>query len=104
MVTDEPGIPDAIAQAIQAYDAGDQRMKSLFTWGAYTDRRTQQCECCGTPVVLLEFADVHNFPTTWSRWMEIKQDNGPDITDLVFYDHDQARCRSRRGHYDTHRS
>lgn len=89
---------DAHFQRVQntlASFKGDQRMRDLFIWGAHTDRRTEPCECCGTPIALLETSGT-GFPATSTQWVEITKDNGPDITDLVFRDHDQARCRSLR--------
>lgn len=73
----------------------DHRLRDLFIWGAHTDRRTEPCACCGTPIALLETSGS-DFPTTGKRWVEIIQDNGPDITDLVFRHHNPARCRSLR--------
>lgn len=88
-------LPPRIAEALAAFK-GDQRMKELFIWGVHTDRVSHPCECCGTPLAVLECANQSTFPATWKRWVEILQDNGPDITDLVFCDHEPTRCRSLR--------
>lgn len=93
MVTPDP--MEAIEVKLREF-AGDERMKSLFLWGAYTDRRQQPCESCGTPIVLLENAYHGDLTHIVQRWMEITQDNGPDITDLVFHDHIPARCKQLR--------
>jgi hypothetical protein len=80
---------------------GDQRMRNLFIWGAHTNRQPEPCESCGTPIVLIEHTNNTIWPETWTRWAEIVQDNGPDIVDLVFCNHDAGRCKSlrkRRGH------
>lgn len=102
MVTSDDAIV-VISEALRRY-AGDQRMKNLFIWGAHTDCRAEPCECCGTPLIVLETSNSDQFPATSRRPMELVSSSGPNIPDMVFRQHTPDRCRSRRGHYDTHRS
>lgn len=84
-----------IEEKLRQY-AGDERMRSLFIWGAYTDRVRHPCESCGTPIVLIENTYHGDLTNTYRRWVEIVQENGPDITDLVVCEHIPARCRQLR--------
>jgi len=88
--------PMEIIEQTLASFKGDQRMKNLFIWGAHTDRLVETCEFCGTPIVLIEHTNNTIWPATWTRWAEIVEDNGPDIVDLAFYNHDPGRCKSLR--------
>ena len=91
--------PNALAyirEQLAKYD-GNDRMKSLFIYGTYTDRVRHTCECCGTDLVIIEHAGPgHDFINTHKRWVEIAKDDGPTLMDLVFRDHDPARCEHLR--------
>lgn len=99
MVTGDDAIV-VISEALRRY-AGDQRMKNLFIWGAHTDCRAEPCECCGTPIAVLEIVIAGAFPATEWNWVEIIDEHGRKtlgywgpLSDLMFIPHTPERCRS----------
>lgn len=101
MVTDND-IDQSIRDTLASF-AGDERMKSLYIWGAYSDCRAEPCECCGTPIAVLETVIAGAFPATEWNWVEIIDEHGRKTpvywgpwSGLTFIPHTPERCRDLR--------
>jgi hypothetical protein len=91
-------ITAAAWQFLQDRWAGaDARGRSLLVWGSWSDGLHQQCECCGTRIVVLESTRDGDPADTWKRWVEVVSGDVEDgVCNIVVRVHDQARCQELR--------
>jgi hypothetical protein len=100
-------------------EAADERSQSLLRYGAWSDLKSVPCECCGTPLTIIEqtaepartrllaVLDLLGesrevrlraaIGATTRQWVElVRLSVDEEIADVVIQQHDPVHCRFLR--------